>query len=305
MNPAARQLPTGVWRTGVAAMLLAALLIAPLSSHAGPLRDRLAERPPTNGKPELTNLVYGPFPQQRLDVYLPPAHAQRPQGRPVLFVVHGGGWKRGDKSSATLVEHKLAHWSEQGVVMVSVNYRMRPEVDPLVQAQDVAKALAHVQAHAHEWGADATRIVAMGHSAGAHLVSLLASAPELVHASGALPVRGTVALDSAAFNVPAIMNAAHFPLYDDAFGTDPALWQAASPLHRLAQAGPPLMAVCSTQRKVACEQAHAYQTHAQKLGMRVEVLGQDLSHRDINDRLGLPGAYTDAVDAFIRSLVFR
>jgi acetyl esterase/lipase len=217
-------------------------------------------------------------------------------------MVHGGGWKRGDKTATTVVEHKLAHWSAQGAVVVSVNYRMRPEVDPLVQAQDVAKALAHVQVHAQEWGADPTRVVAMGHSAGAHLVSLLASAPGLVQAAGARPVRGTVALDSAAFDVPAIMNAPHFPLYDEAFGTDKTLWRAASPLHRLTQAGAPLLAVCSTRRKTACEQARAYQVHAQRLGMRVEVLGQNLSHRDVNDQLGLPGPYTDAVDAFIRTL---
>lgn len=285
--------------------LSAALVLTALPAHAGPLRDRLAERgheglPP--GTQALRNLAYGPSPDQRLDVYLPPAAGVPTPGKPLLFMVHGGGWSRGDKTATSVVTHKLAHWSAQGVVVVSVNYRMRPEVDPLVQAQDVAKALAHVQTQAHGWGADGARVVALGHSAGAHLVSLLASAPELVQAAGARPVLGTVALDSAAFDVPAIMNARHFPLYDEAFGTDPTLWRAASPLHRLTQAGAPLMAVCSTRRKAACEQAHAYQTHARKLGMQVTVLGQDLSHRDINDKLGLPGPYTDAVDTFIRAL---
>lgn len=288
--------------------LSAAVLLTALPAHAGPLRDRLAERgqaPLPPGTQALRNLAYGPSPDQRLDVYLPPAAVRHAPGKPLLFMVHGGGWSRGDKTAATVVAHKLAHWSAQGVVVVSVNYRMRPEVDPLVQAQDVARALAHVQTQAHGWGADATRVVALGHSAGAHLVSLLASAPDLVQAAGARPVWGTVALDSAAFDVPAILNARHLPLYDEAFGADPALWRAASPLHRLTQAGAPLMAVCSTRRKAACEQAQAYQAHAQRLGMRVTVLGQDLSHRDINDQLGLPGPYTDAVDAFIRTLEAR
>lgn len=313
--------PTCIERVWFTCLLSTSLLLTSLSAHTGPLRDRLAERKHTEEESELsggrtdrakvplppdtqplTNLAYGPSPDQKLDVYLPPSHTPPPKGKALVFMVHGGGWKRGDKTSTTVVEHKLAHWSARGVVMVSVNYRMRPEVDPLVQAQDVARALAHVQAHAHEWGADPNRVVAIGHSAGAHLVSLLASAPELMQAAGARPVRGTVALDSAAFDVPAIMNAAHFPLYDTAFGTDKALWRAASPLHRLTQAGTPLMAVCSTRRKAACEQARTYQVHAQRLGMRVEVLGQDLSHRNINDQLGLPGPYTDAIDAFIRTL---
>jgi len=32
---------------------------------------------------------------------------------------------------------------------------------------------------------------------------------------------------------------------------------------------------------------------------------ESLSHREINDTLGLPGAYTQAVDAFIASLPAR
>ena len=42
----------------------------------------------------------------------------------------------------------------QGVIFVSVNYRMIPEAEPLAQAEDVARALAKVQEMAPGWGGD-------------------------------------------------------------------------------------------------------------------------------------------------------
>jgi len=57
----------------------------------------------------------------------------------------------------------------------------------------------------------------MGHSAGAHLVALLTAHPAFTQAEGALPWLGTVSLDSAAFDVVAVMSGRHLALYDRAF----------------------------------------------------------------------------------------
>ncbi len=65
---------------------------------------------------------------------------------------------------------------------------------------DVARALAAVQARAGEWGGDASRVVLMGHSAGAHLVALLSADPTRAAAEGAGPWRSAVVLDSAAID---------------------------------------------------------------------------------------------------------
>ena len=58
----------------------------------------------------------------------------------------------------------------------------------------------------------------------------------------------TVALDSAVYDVPAMMTARHLRLYDRAFGADPAGWRAASPIDRIAGRPAPLLLVCSTRR---------------------------------------------------------
>jgi arylformamidase len=244
------------------------------------------------------NIAYGSDLEQRIDVYLPP----EPDHAPILFMVHGGGWRRGDKDNPGVVENKVAHWVPQGVIFVSVNYRMLPEAPPLTQAEDVARALAKVQALAPSWGGDPSNIVIMGHSAGAHLVALIDAAPEIATALGAKPWKGAVLLDSGAIDVPAIMTKRHPPLYDEAFGDDPAGWQAASPFHRLSGPIPPVLAVCRKRGDWSCPPNRAFATKAKSLGNQVDVLPMELSHGEINSELGLPGAYTERVDAFLRSV---
>ena len=256
----------------------------------------------------LADIPYGSHPRQRMDLYLPtPATATGTgtgTGAPVILMVHGGAWSMGDKARGGVVQEKVARWVPQGLVLVSVNYRLLPGANVLQQAQDVAAALAAIQGQAARWGADASRVLLMGHSAGAHLVALVSASPALARQAGARPWLGTVALDSAALDVPAVMAAPHPAFYDRVFGPDPAFWQAASPLHALADAAPPpFLLVCSTQRSDgSCPQAQAMARRVQALGGRAEVLPQALNHGQINGELGRESDYTRAVEAFMASL---
>lgn len=244
------------------------------------------------------DLAYGPDPAQRLDVYRP-ANAQN---APVIFMVHGGGWRRGDKDAAGVVNNKVEHWLPKGYIVISVGYRLVPDVTPMGEAQDVAKALAMAQGKARSWGGDPSRFVLMGHSAGAHLVSLLSAAPSIASNAGAGPWLGTVVLDSAAYNVVDIMQKQHFGLYDEAFGNDQQLWRDASPILRLTSAPVPMLLVCASQRSDSCAQASAFADKARSLGGRVSVYPIEMRHGEINAQLGAPGDLTVQVDNFLHSL---
>ncbi|VTY35936.1 Carboxylesterase NlhH [Xylophilus ampelinus] len=242
-------------------------------------------------------LPYGPDAAQRIDVYRP---AQARQA-PILVMVHGGGWMYGDKAAASVVDAKIDHWvRERGFVFVSVGYRLVPQVSVLQQAEDIARALALVQTQATTWDADPRQVVLMGHSAGAHLVALLSAAPQLARGQGARPWRATIALDSAALDTVALMQRRHLPLYDRAFGPDPALWAQVSPTARLSPGGPPMLLVCSAPRRDdACGQSQRFAQAVRAVGGNAEVLPLQLDHGQINAELGVPGAYTAAVDRFI------
>lgn len=285
-------------------VLLALPAIAAGSGAAGP--DRVDETAvevaggavPT-GVRRLADLHYGPAPAHTMDVYLPPPAA--PAGPfPVLFMVHGGAWAFGDKGNAAVVDNKLARWLPRGFVLVSINYRLLPQAAPLQQAADVARALAFAQKQAPQWGADAKRFILMGHSAGAHLVSLLTASAPL--AAEVAPWLGSISLDTAGFDMVALMQSRHARLYDRAFGDDVAYWRAASPLHQLRAGMPPLLAVCSQRRRQSCLHSHAFAAQAAAKKVRVEVLEQDLSHGRINSALGQEPVYTAAVEAFMAAL---
>ncbi|WP_394698891.1 alpha/beta hydrolase [uncultured Tolumonas sp.] len=248
----------------------------------------------------IRNLAYGTDAKQRLDVYLP-THPLT--SAPVIFMVHGGAWRTGDKAMSNVVDNKIARWVPEGIVFISINYRLLPQADPLLQAQDVATALAYAQKNATRWGADAHQFVLMGHSAGAHLVSLLAADPTLATRRSAQSWLGTVSLDSAAYDIPRIMAAKHYRFYDKAFGSDPAYWQAASPSQQLKAQQTAFLAICSTQRPdKPCDQAGDFVAQAKSLQIAASLQPEPLTHKEINKQLGLNNAYTQQVETFLAGL---
>ena len=258
--------------------------------------------PATGATPDgvtiLRDIAYGPAKLQTMDVYLP----SQPKGAPIILMVHGGAWAFGDKSNPQVYENKVARWVPRGFIFVAINYPMVPDSDPVQQADDVGRAMAAAQKAAPGWGGDPDRLILMGHSAGAHLVTLLNADPARATRLGARPWLGTVSLDSGALDVPAIMEHEHFKLYDTAFGKDPALWMSASPVDHLTKEGPPWLGVCNANRPASCDPNKIYAAKARALGLSAEILGEELRHGQINRELGEPGAYTDAVEKFMASL---
>ncbi|HLF28591.1 MAG TPA: alpha/beta hydrolase [Anaerolineae bacterium] len=113
------------------------------------------------------DLAYGDRPWQKLDVYWPP-HGER---LPVLLFVHGGSWNWGDKSLYSLAG---ARFTGQGFVTVVINYSHFPEVTFPAFVEDAAAAIAWTVNHIDAYHGDPERLFAGGHSAGGHILSLVA-----------------------------------------------------------------------------------------------------------------------------------
>ena len=244
------------------------------------------------------DVAYGADPKQRFDVYIP----RGVRNAPVVLMVHGGGWRIGDKRSRGVVGNKVERWSRAGIVVISVNYRMLPGTDPIEQARDVARALAEAQGRVAEWGGDPGKVVLMGHSSGAHLVALLDAHPSLATSLGARPWLGAIILDSAALDVVQTMTRPHLPLYTRAFGADREYWREASPSHHLAAGAKPMLLVCSSLRRDSCPAATRFAARATSVGVRAEVVPVPKTHAAIDAELGAPGEYTEAVESFLRTL---
>lgn len=269
------------------------------------LQARMSRRNP-GPSPDRANLAYGEQPLQTLDVFLPKAATSR-GAAPIIVMVHGGGWCVGDKANLGVTQNKVARWVPKGFLFVSVNYPMVSQgSDALAQAHHIARAVAFVQANAAVWGGDPHRLILIGHSAGAHLVSLVNADAKLRAMENVQPLLGVISLDAGAINVVEQMPRVYPAMkqrYREAFGEVESGWVAASPFHQLDSSAAPWLGVCSTLRKDdPCGQARAYVEKSQGLGVRAVILPEAKSHGEINKEVGLPGDYTEAIERFMASL---
>ena len=110
----------------------------------------------------------------KMDVYYPFENRER---FAATMFVHGGGWRKGDKSGGA-GEMEFAELQQAGFLVVSVNYRLAPEYEFPAMIEDVKCAVRSLRAHADEYNLDPNRIGVFGSSAGGHLVAMLGTTDE-------------------------------------------------------------------------------------------------------------------------------
>lgn len=226
-----------------------------------------------------------------VDVYRRPGAS----GCPVIVWVHGGGWRTGDKAGKA-IDTKAAFAGELGAALVSVNYRL---VTPdggnrwPVMGEDVAAAVAWVVEHAESLGIDPQRVALMGHSAGAHLASIVATDPELLAAAGASrdDVRCVVSLDSAAYDIT-LADARTTPLFAAAFGDDPVTLAGASPTVQAREhpAGLPDVLVVTRGTPARVAEADEFAATIRASGATAQLVhAGGYTHEQVNTELGVAG----------------
>ena len=302
----------------LSAAALALLAGTVAEAQQGRLRERLKERmaqrhngsdaPKAEGK---QTLAYGRDPLQRLDVY-PAQNAKGPA--PLVLFVHGGGWKRGSKDNAD-GGWKAPHYTQAGYVYASINYRLVPEATVEQQGADIAAALKMLLARADALGIDRNRVVLMGHSAGAHLVSLVGTDERYLKDAGLSfrAVSGVLPIDGAAYDVPRQMTEGPKMMQDtyaQAFGSDPARQRALSPTLQAAAPNAPRFLIIHVQRPDGITQSQALESALRQGGTQAErrdFPGESLQgHAEINRRLGDPSyAATPVVDAWLKRVFAR
>ena len=224
--------------------------------------------------------------RQSLDIYLKDGLA----GAPIVLYVHGGGWRWGDKTGALF---KPAALVPEGYLFASMNYRFSPGATLTDMALDVARATVWVRRHGAGYGGDPKRIVLMGHSAGAHLVSVVATNPAFMEeAGGSLSdLSGVIAIDTGMLNVPLRMETAG-PSHIGVFGTDKVGWIPVSPWHHV-EAGngiPPFLLLIAGGREVTLDQGAVFKEKAEGAGIEVstfEAVGR--KHMPLDTYIGVDG----------------
>jgi acetyl esterase/lipase len=231
---------------------------------------------------------YGPA---NLDIY----QTGLSSPRPVLFYVHGGAWQIGSRKKMGV---KPAFFESLGYVLVSIDYRLFPFVKPAAQADDVASAYAWVRRNIAKFGGDPSRIVALGHSAGTHLLALTTL-------SGRMPgLKGLICNDIFMYDIPEFseLRGGHLPL-DFSLVFNKASWKSLSPVTYLGQASVPPVLVAYSSLQYSKEMSLDFAARLKAAGVRVNTFdGSSYRHLQIDREIGVPDSrITDAVTRFLKA----
>lgn len=144
-------------------LLIVLLLVVP--TYVIAQQRRQVDRP----EPTVADYAYGQdSPRQKFDFW----QAKSDKPTPLVLLIHGGGWRGGDKSGygASAIQPFL----NAGISVAAINYRfieqaMQQNVEPPVKAclYDAARALQTLRSKADDWNLDPQRVGATGSSAGA------------------------------------------------------------------------------------------------------------------------------------------
>lgn len=116
----------------------------------------------------VSGVAFGSDARQRLDVY---SDRRTPRAAPVVVFIYPGRWKYGSRRDYLLVGNALARL---GWVVVIPDYRLYPASRFPDWVTDGAAAIRWTRDSIARYGGDPSRIVVIGHSAGAHTVAMLA-----------------------------------------------------------------------------------------------------------------------------------
>lgn len=112
------------------------------------------------------NVVIGMLGGVELSLNIAFPEQTSPEPRPVLMMIHGGGFLKGDKS---LNNKRILKMTEHGFVAVSAMYRFAPEHKFPAAIDDIKLAIRFLKAHAADYNINPDRITVSGSSSGSYL----------------------------------------------------------------------------------------------------------------------------------------
>lgn len=112
------------------------------------------------------DIVYGPLPEERLDIFAP-ANIGKHDSRPVIVFVHGGAWQHLGLSFSSFPAETVI---SRGAIYVALGFQRMPAAGSLDEmVAQVRSALAWLWQNVGTYGGDRERLHLIGHSSGAHL----------------------------------------------------------------------------------------------------------------------------------------
>lgn len=265
---------------------------------ASPLPAQEKQRPKlTSATIRTDDVVFKTTPQGKLTLHtFYPAGWKETDRRPVIVLFFGGGWKNGSYLQFVPLAEYLA---SRGLVAISADYRIasKHKTTPDVAVEDAKSAVRYVRANAERFGADPSKVIAGGGSAGGHLAACTA----LVEGFDAANDPKVSAKPNALvlFNPALNLTQLEGRQIPGASGTDVA--KAISPTLYLAKDSPPAVIFFGTADRMA-GMGTEYTARAKELGVRADLYtAADQPHGFFNRSPWIESTAVQA-DRFLASL---
>ena len=224
---------------------------------------------------------------EKLDLYLP-KHRNAREKSPAVLLIHGGGWKEGDKRQAREIEFGMT-LAKNGFVAASINYALRSDGKFPLNLQDCKNGVRYLRAHADELGIDPDRISVMGSSAGGHLALLVAYTADQSNLAPSQPYPGVSDKVSSVVDFYGISNLATRKETDPSgkplkiepldsttqsiFGSTPKDWKKASPITYVKRDVPPTLILHGEKdTTVDSDQSQELADALKKVGATYEII---------------------------------
>jgi acetyl esterase/lipase len=221
---------------------------------------------PVLGAPRRADVAYAQGARGGMDFYLPSKSSRAPRvpARPLVVFWYGGAFTTGRRQDYRFAGAALA---KAGYVTVLPDYRVYPAVRFPEFLDDAARAVVAARREAASLGADPSRIVLMGHSAGAYIAAMLALEPSYLRAAGGDPawIAGFVGL-SGPYDIEP-----NTPVLDRIF-RDTGTPGEFKPLAHVSPRSPPALLLHGTEdHLVGAEQTRKLQDALRAAGVAVSV----------------------------------
>jgi len=174
------------------------------------------------------------------------------QKSPAVILIHGGGWKSGNKSQMHFLAQEIA---ANGYACFTVEYRLSPEAKFPAAVLDIKSAIQFIRTNANQFNVDTNKIAVLGCSSGGQLAALIGTTngnPEFEDSNSLKQtsnVQAIINMDGIlAFHHPESneSNAASLWL-NGSFDENPKNWTQASALTHTNQNTPPILFINSDQ----------------------------------------------------------
>ncbi len=292
--------------------------------------DKIKEKQAATHFPKSVTVIknipyYSASDENKLDIYF---QKNDKRNKPVIVMIHGGAWVVGDKTAKGVVSNKVNFFVDQkDYIFVSINYRMDKNSIHPQEVEDVSRAISWIVSNIQQKGGDPTKLIIMGHSAGAHLAALVSTDLKYL-AKENVPIefiKGVIPLDGGGFDIPYLLNSDEIKkdmgggiktklllkkvidVYGIAWGQyDINILNDASPIFHVSKKTPPLLLIESSKNITHQLVADRFQKVLNSSNVKYQRYDYDLKHEEINDFVGKPHEHlTKVIDEFISSVLSK